>query len=186
MLWAWDHWALLLHLNDSMEAYSREFHQTIVFWGTVLRSLQDGAILRLAMLLDPRKDVVSVPNLLRIIKVNAPVNGSKLGIELKDFDSVKVDDDIKRVHRLDPTVAKILTLRNDFLAHRSINIVSTHRTNLLPEIKNEEVTALLDLLYDLATKYAMLYGQNRTARTMVGSDDYKSLLEALRRGFDLD
>jgi hypothetical protein len=182
---AWDHWTLLLHLNESVEEYSREIHQTTFFWNTVLRSLQDIVILRIATLLDPRKDVVSVPNILRIIKINALGNGSKLGIELEDFDEVKIDDDIKSVHKLDPVVDKILTPRNDFLAHRSINIVATHRINLLPELKNEEVTAMLDLLYDLATKYALLYGQHRTGRHMVSSDDYKSLLGALRKGFDL-
>jgi hypothetical protein len=182
---AWDHWTLLLHLNDSTEEYLREFSQTPFFWNVVLRSLQDVAILRIATLLDPRKDVVSVPNILRIIKINAPSNGSKLGIELDDFDKVKIDDDIKSVHKLDPLVDKILTMRNDFLAHRSINIVATHRINLLPELKNAEVTAMLDVLYEIATKYAMLYGQHRTMRSMIGSDDYESLLDALRKGLDL-
>lgn len=58
--------------------------------------------------------------------------------------------------------------------------------NLLPEIKNEEVNAILDLLYELSTKYAMLYGFNRTSRHMIGSDDYKELFKALRKGFALD
>src|ERR1017187_1476472 len=119
---AWNHWTLLLHLNETLEEYSREIHQTMFFWNTVLRSLQDIVILRIATLLDPRADVVSVPNILRIIKANSRCNGSTLGIELDDFDKVKVDDDIKSVHKLEPTVAKILILRNAFIAHRSINI----------------------------------------------------------------
>jgi hypothetical protein len=182
---AWDHWTLLLHLNDASEEYAQEFYQTIFFWNTVLRSLQDVSIIRIATLLDPRKDVVSVPNMLRIIDIHARGNGSKLGIELENFDAVKIEDDINSVHRFDPIVDKILTMRNAFLAHRSINIVATHRISLLPEIRNDEVSAMLDLLYRLATKYALLYGQNQTARSMVGSDDYKSLLEALRKGFEL-
>jgi len=97
---------------------------------------------------------------------------------------VKIEDDIKSVHRLDPVVDKILTMRNDFLAHRSINIVATRRINLLPELKNQEVSAMLDLVYQLATKYAVRYGQNPTMRSMVGADDYKTMLEALRSGFD--
>jgi hypothetical protein len=140
---------------------------------------------RIATLLDPRKDVVSVPNILRIIKINAPSNGSKLAIGLDDFDKVKIDDDIKSVHKLDPLVDKILRMRNDFLAHRSINIVARHRIDLLPELKNAEVTAMLDLLFEIATKYAMLYGHHRTMRSMIGSDDYKSLLEVLRKGFEI-
>ena len=103
----------------------------------------------------------------------------------KNFDSIKIEDDIKSVHKLDPVVAKILKLRNDFIAHRSVNIVATHRINLLPEVKNDEMNAILDLAYDLATKYAVLYGHNRTSRHMVGSDDCKHLFEALRKGFDL-
>ena len=82
-------------------------------------------------------------------------------------------------------MAKILKLRNDFIAHRSINIVATHRINLLPEIKNDEVNAVLDLVYEVATKYSMLYGHNRTSRQMIGSDDYKSLFAALRKGYGL-
>jgi hypothetical protein len=176
---------LLINLNDSWEEYAEEFNETGIFWNTVLRSLQDVAIIRIATLLDPRRDVVSVPNLLRIIKINAPGNGSKLGIEIQDFEKVGIDDDIKSVHKLDPVVDKILTLRNEVLAHRSINIVATHRINLLPELNNEEVNEILDLLYRIATKYAMLHGQNRTLRSMVGSDDYKRLLKALKKGFAL-
>jgi hypothetical protein len=182
---AYDHWNLLLHINESSEEYIREIYQTVFFWNTVQRSLQDGVILRLATMLDPRKDVVSMPNILRLIDIHARGNGSQLGIELADFDSVKIEDDIKSVHKLDPVVEKILTLRNDFIAHRSANIIATHRINLLPEIKNEEVNAMLDLLYDLATKYAVLYGKNRTSRRMVGSDDYKLLFEGLRKGYAL-
>lgn len=182
---AWDHWTLLLELSEASEEYALEFYQSICFWNTVIRSLQDVSILRIATLLDPRKDVVSVPNMLRIINIHARGKGSKLCIELENIDEVKIEDDIKSVHRFDPVVDKILTMRNDFLAHRSINIVATRRISLLPEIKNEEVSAMLDLLYRLATKYALLYGQNQTMRTMVGSDDYKSLLEALRKGLDL-
>lgn len=142
-------------------------------------------ILRIATLVDTRDDVVSVPNVLGVIKVHARGNGSKLGIELKDFDQVMIEDDLKSVHRLDPLVAKILKLRNDFIAHRSINIVATHRINLLPELTNEEVITILDLVYDLATKYSMLYGKNRTSRSLPGSDDYNHLLDGLRKGFDL-
>ena len=104
---------------------------------------------------------------------------------MADFDSVKIEDDIKSVHKLEPVVEKILTLRNDVIAHRSANIIATHRINLLPEITNDEVNALLDLLYNLATKYAVLYGQNPTFRHMIGSDDYQQLFKALRKGFDL-
>ena len=55
---AYDHWNLLLHINESSEEYIREIYQTVFFWNTVQRSLQDGVILRLATMLDPRKDVV--------------------------------------------------------------------------------------------------------------------------------
>ncbi len=182
---AYDHWSLLLHINESSREYIREIYQTECFWNTVQRSLQDGVILRIATLLDPRKDVVSMPNILRLIDIHARGNGSKLGIELDNFDAVKIDEDIKSVHKLDPTVEKVLTLRNDFIAHRSVNIIATHRINLLPEIKNDEISAMLDLLYDLATKYAVLYGHNRTGRKMMGSDDYKRLFAALRKGYAL-
>lgn len=183
---AYDHWNLLLHINDSSKEYIDEIYQTVFFWNTVQRSLQDGVILRMATMLDPRKDVVSMPNILRIINIHARGNGSKLGIELSDVESVKIEDDIKRVHKFDPVVDKILTLRNDFIAHRSVNIVAAHQINLIPQIKNEEVDAMLDLLYELATKYAMLYGHNRTSRFMVGSDDYQQLFKALRKGFNLE
>jgi hypothetical protein len=49
---AWDHWTLLLHLNDAYEKYAREFYQTPAFWSTVTRSLQDISILRIATLLE--------------------------------------------------------------------------------------------------------------------------------------
>lgn len=82
---------------------------------------------------------------------------------------MKIEDDIKSVQRFEPIVDKILKMRNEFLVHRSINIVATRRINLLPEIRNEEVSSMLDVLFGVATKYAMLYGQNRTMRMMVGS-----------------
>lgn len=182
---AYDHWTLLLALNESSEEYYREFSQTPFFWNTIMRSLQDGAILRIATMVDPRDDVVSVPNILKIIKINAVGKGSRLGIELDDFDKAKIDNDIKSVHKLDPIVAKILKLRNDFIAHRSVNIVATRRINLLPELKNEEVSSILDLVYELATKYSKLYGKNITSRSMPGSNDYKHLLEGLRKWYDL-
>src|ERR1700691_3874565 len=99
---AFDHWNLLLHINESSEEYILKIHQSVFFWNTVQRSLQDGVILRLATMLDPRKDVVSMPNILRLIEIHARGNGSGLGIELADFDSVKIEDDIKSVHKLEP------------------------------------------------------------------------------------
>lgn len=182
----WDHWTLLLGLNESVAVYTPEFHQSPHFWNAVFRVLQDTVIIRLATLLDPRKDVVSVPNILRIIKIHAPGNGSQLGIEIPHFDNNMIEEDLKRVHKLDPTVDKILTLRNDFLAHRSVNIVATHSTDLLPTILNDEITQIIDLVYETTTKYALLYGQNQTLRYMVGSDDYKTLLKALKDGFGLE
>lgn len=80
---AWDHWTLLLNLSDESEEYGLEFYQSPFFWNTVIRSLQDVAIIRIATLLDPRKDVVSVPNMLRIINIHARGNGSKLASNLK-------------------------------------------------------------------------------------------------------
>jgi hypothetical protein len=43
---AYDHWNLLLHINESSKEYIREIYQTVFFWNTVQRSLQDGVILR--------------------------------------------------------------------------------------------------------------------------------------------
>jgi len=182
----WDQWTLLLGLNESIQEFGPEIYQTPHYWNMVFRAIQDTVIIRLATLLDPRKDVVSVPNILRIIETHAPGKGSKLGIELPDFDPSMIQEDIKRVHKLEATVEKILTLRNKFLAHRAAAVVATHSTHLLPEILNEEITQMIDVVYETATKCAVFYGQNRTARYVVGSDDYKAMFKALKNGFGLE
>jgi hypothetical protein len=71
---AYDRWNLLLHINESSEEYVREIYQTVFFWNTIQRSLQDGVILRIASMLDPRQDVVSMPSILKTINIHARGN----------------------------------------------------------------------------------------------------------------
>ncbi len=100
-----------------------------------------------------------------MINIHARGNGSTLGIELKDFDKVKIEDDLKSVHRLDPLVAKILNVRNDFLLATVYIIIALWQTLVI---------------------WMPLYGKTeRVSQRKPGSDDYKHLLDGFRKGFDL-
>lgn len=178
----WEHWNLLVGINESFEKYQDEFNQSGQFWRIVDRSLQDVVVIRLATLLDSGKDVVSMPNILRIIKDHVSASNSALGIGIPDFDQKALDSDIRSVSKSDARIAKILNLRNKFLAHRDTGIVANHALPLLPNLLNKEIDDVMDLLYDLASRYCRLYGLAPTIRPFPGDDDYKRMLELLKAG----
>ena len=137
---AWDHWMVLLHLNEARGEYGREMAQSPIFWNTILRSLQDGAILRMATMVDGRDDVVSEcfgsdqhPRARKWLDVRNRTQGFR---QSENRRRPQERPPARPFGSENPEGAERLH------GHRSINIVATQRINLLPDLANEELDGL--------------------------------------------
>lgn len=181
----WEHWNVLKGVHQPWHEYSSEMSQSGQFWRIVSRALQDTIIVRLAATVDPKPDVVSVPNLLRLLQQQS---GPKtFGFEFGQqslLASKDIVEDISAVDRDDPTIKKIRRLRNKIVAHRDMSIVVRDALHELPELPDAEIEALITKLHEMVSKYCRTIGVTPIVLRFPGADDYKSLFRLMRKGFN--
>jgi hypothetical protein len=83
---------------------------------------------------------------------------------------------------VDPAVKKLVYLRNRRLAHRSPETVLTpDRPTTLGTLSWEEVEHALELAINLLNRYCSIFKAASHSTQIVGHDDYRHILEAVRR-----
>jgi hypothetical protein len=179
----WEHWNVLKGLHRSSDEYFREMNESGQFWRITSRALQDVVLVRLGALVDPKEDVVSVPNFLRLIKQQVDPNKSVLATTQSSLDALKIDDDIKTVDKDQSVIHKVRKLRNKIVAHRDMSVVVRDALHELPTLPDVDIEALLTVLYEMVGKYCSTVGVKRIALHFPGDDDYKNLFKIMRLGF---
>jgi AbiU2 len=178
---ALDHWILWRDLDAAFDEYSQEVNQSPQFWQLTRRAHMDSVILRLTRLFDPTKGSLSLPNLLQTIRhhVTAPAP-TFLSPNVSEIDLVALDLELSSVSETDASVASLLDIRNQYLAHRQARLVGTG--TLLPPLERLTIELLLERASQIATKYSQLCGRPLVLSTLPGIDDYRHLLNLLRAG----
>lgn len=178
----WDHWDLWGALDKAIEEDGAAFNQSVQFWRLTIQAHKDSVVLRLGRLYDPHPKALSLENLLQTIRNDAQHGAHFTKVDIASLDHGTLKTDIETVSEIDPLVSQLLEVRNEYLAHRASRIVSSGSFSGVPILKQEELRTLLDRASRIANAYSQLCGRPPRSRHHPGSDDYKRILDLIRRG----
>ena len=163
-----------------------EMNESGQFWRIASSALQDVIIVRLAATVDPKDDVVSMPNLLRLLQKQSDLKTCVIEVkQQRVLACANIDDDIDAVDN-DPIIKKVRKLRNKIIAHRDMSIVVRGALHELPELPDSEIEALITKLHEINFKYCRIIGTDPIVFHFPGDDDDKSLFKLLRIGFNAE
>jgi hypothetical protein len=169
-------------MDRAFDEYSIELSQTPAFWELTRRAHQDAVALRLGRLYDPHKSATSLGNLLQTIKENASRAGAVFPAAISELGVGELDADIADVSDQDPIVAKLLLIRNEYLAHRGTRHVTKGTFASLPTLDKDEVSGLITGAIDILRKYRERLGYPLLAWGHQEAEEFQTLLLLLRAG----
>jgi len=188
---------LYSNLVDSIEDNAREFSQSNTFWSFTLDSLQDARIIRLCRVFDQESKSLNLFNLLETIKANIHffeknhfrerLKDNAFVESLAEVDRIpsesQLDKDIWFASDQNMLVKKLMIWRNNIVVHRAAK-VSLGKDEILADnpLSQQEIGTLLDESFNIFNRYSSLYRASTWSRTVVGHDDYKTLLKFLNLG----
>ena len=125
-----------------MAQYSVELNQTPNFWELTRTAHKDTVILRLGRLYDPDNAAISLGTLLQTMNRHASTPGPELLPCITKLDRSKIEQEMISVSDSDPTVKKLLKVRNEYLAHRGAHHVAKGHFKTLPTLQRREIAKL--------------------------------------------
>ena len=179
-----DNWDFLAAMEKAFDEYAAEFNQTPAFWTLTRRAHLDVLVLRLGRLYDPHAAATSLGNLLQTMKENASSASTILPEELTNVDLTELDREIAQVSAADQIVAKLLSIRNEYLAHRGTRHVTACTFVSLPRLAGDELSTLLTRALDLLGKYRERLGYVPLGWGHDEAEELQTLLSLLRAGRD--
>ncbi len=168
------HLRLYADLVSDVEEFGREFNQTPAFWMLTFGAHIDAVHARLMRAYDQGSDVLSLPRFLGWLQQTA-------GTHEPPLDAAEVAEDRKLTIATDPLVKKLVSLRGNVFAHRNAaNVVEAMRLEERFGLTLAELTELVERGRDLLNRYSSHVASVSWATDMVGRDDYRHLLLAVR------
>ncbi len=188
---------LYRNLQKSTKEYGVEISQSNVFWVTVLEALQDSWMIKLCRVYDSHSKGLNLYNFLDTIQVNLHLFETHnfkermkdnkfvelLALANRMPDEEQLDKDLLFAGTRNPLVKKLILWRGNLVAHRNAKIAlgKDEKLNNNP-LTFDEIQTLLDNAHEILNRYADKYIASRYPLGFPGQDDYKILLEHLRRG----
>lgn len=177
-----DHWNFLKAFDESLHHYSVELNQTPNFWELTRTAHKDTVILRLGRLYDPNAMAISLGTLLQTMNKHASTPGIELLPGITKLDRSKLEKEIVSVSDSDPTVKKLLTVRNEYLAHRSSQHVAKGNFKTLPTLQRRDIAKLINRAIGILQKYRKLLEYPTLLCGNYNVEEFKKLLVLLRAG----
>ncbi|MBS0417028.1 MAG: hypothetical protein JSR66_04910 [Proteobacteria bacterium] len=104
-----------------------------------------------------------------------------LAAAAKGPDPKQLADDIEFAGEGNPSVKSLIVLRNNYFAHRSArDAIEPQDLNLRYPLTKEDVQKLLTGGLEILNRYSALFDAQLYANTIVGRDDYETVLRAVR------
>lgn len=147
------HWDVLKALDASFKQYWKDLNQTPSFWELTRRAHQDAVVLRLGRLYDPHPTAISLGTLLATMHKHASTPGAAFPPNLATLDRIQLDAEMASVSDTDPSVKKLLTWRNEYLAHRGSQHVAKGSFDHLPELGRRDIAKLVNRAVGILRKY---------------------------------
>jgi hypothetical protein len=195
------HFKLYQDLIAARPEYVREFSQAPTFWWLILRANLDAVVLRLCKAYDQYggKPPLSLRNLLHTIEANMQLFSEpsfrqrlkgnafvdSLAATPRTPDTAQLQKDVLSASSTDPLVKKLTIWRSNFYAHRS----ATHALDAEAFAKQyplsiSDIETLLTRGIDIVNRYSGLFIATYHATSIMGQDDYLSVLKAVRKNIE--
>jgi hypothetical protein len=182
---AGDHWHLWGAIEGAFDNYERELSQTPQFWKLTRRALKDSVVLRLGRLFDPNKQALSLFTFLNAIQHHAANHTlGSLELDVPGLDAAAVREELNNVSKDDPLIARLIQVRNEYLAHRQGSLVRRESFDSLPTLSRDDLETLAQRASTILDKYCRLYERPLPSVRFVGADDYKHLFALLKIGLE--
>lgn len=177
----WDFWGAF---ETACDEYSIELNETPAFWELTRRAHKDCVVLHLGRLYDPDGSAASLGNLLQTIKESATSAARFAPVCVADLDMTELDLEMAAVSDEDPAVAKLLRLRNEYLAHRGTRHVTKGDFASLPTLKRNEISTLMTRAIEILSKYRRRFGYLQLGWGHQEVEEFCRLLSLVRAGLD--
>ena len=190
-----DHWHLLKGLEAARKTYGVEMHQSVAFWSFTLLAHYDVTLFRLARLYDQHDCSLSLKRFLLTVKARVDYFSEKArrdklkhnsfaeGLLSRKLNLPTLRTDIRRVSQdSDPLVNRLVEFRNGSLSHVEPNPVRLGTVSSLRRLTDREIRTLLNRARTILNRYSLIYRATMLSTQVVGSEDYKHVLDLVRRG----
>ncbi|MEQ1912313.1 MAG: hypothetical protein ABMA15_26060 [Vicinamibacterales bacterium] len=199
VVYARTHLTLLRDLWVAEEQYSREFLQSQTFWSLTRLAHGEAGTLKLARAYDSHQHSLSLGTWLETIRDNLHLFSVEHFRErLKDnpfveslAESPRTPDagvlrsDLASVSRSEPTVSKLLLVRDNLIAHRSGKLVLQGRNPFgVSGLSWDDLELLANRALVILNRYSSLFAASTFSAKPVGNDDFVALLALAKRGID--
>ena len=164
-----DHWDVWKALEKSFKQYAVELNQMPNFWELTRRAHQDEVILRLGRLYDPHPTAISLGTFLATMTKHAGTSAAHFPPGVAKLDRAKLDQEMTSVSDRDPTINKLLTVRNEYLAHRGSHHVAKGSFATLPVLQRRDLAKLINRAIGILRKY-----RHRLGFPMLGWGNYEA------------
>lgn len=176
------HWEVLVAMDGAVDEYAMEFNLTPAFWEKTRYAHQDDLQLRLGRLYDPHPTGTGLGNLLQTLKENVTHTGTVFPAAITSLSVPELEADMVSVSNHDAVVAKLLTVRNEYIAHRGTRHVQKGTFTTLPSLEHHEIAELVYKAIVLLTKYRRHFSYPIIAWGEYEVDDLQRLLALVRVG----
>jgi hypothetical protein len=189
------HFRLYSDLETARKSYIVELNESKAFWSLTFKAHLDTVLFRLCKIYDQHSLSLNLRNLLDTIQANIDIfDVEQFRERLKDnpfVDSLssnstkpdlgQLEKDSDYVSEVNPSVKALVFWRNNFFVHRSAKHVAKNRN--LADHYSLSLTNVEQLLKEgicILNRYSSLFRANTYSTQIVGHDDYKNVLEAIR------
>lgn len=182
-------------LRGAVRDFRREFDQSPAFWSLTLHAHLDAARVRLLRVYDRHSGALGLGSWLDAIRglVRRCQEGSDAELpamirpEALALDFAKLDADARLASPGDPLVKKLLALRGNVIAHTNArNVMDELRLEDRFALSYDEFSALVDRATSIFNRYCGLFRGETWSTELIGRDDFRYVLEAVRRDLERD
>jgi len=183
-----------LQLRTGLAAAAREYHHELdehrAFWHLTFNAQTAAVMAHLCRAYDQNANSLSLLNLIDTIRDNIHLFGAPAGSRVPPVinpsssrpDTASLLQDRLSVSPQDPLVSRLVSLRSNIFAHRNaINVVEPLGLATRFALTFDELEQLWRRGLSILNRYSQLFRHNSWASSLIGQDDYKHLLESLRR-----
>ncbi len=189
------HFRLYSDLKAAVNNYITELNQSPAFWFLTFRAHLDTVFIRLCRIYDQHSSSFNLKTLLDFITGNIAIfDVEEFRERLKDnpfVDSLasnitkpdigQLHKDIQYVSVENPYIKNLIIWRNNIIVHKSVKHASKEINfpNDYP-LSIENIEELLKEGMAILNRYSILFSENVYSTKIVGHDDFRNVLEAIR------
>lgn len=190
------HYRLYRDLVADIPQFRRVFNEAPAFWTLTFVAHRDAAVIRLCRAFDTEKRAVGLSRWLGVIgshkqlfseaafrrRLASNADVESLATVPRLPDDAQLAKDVAFAGRDNALVKKLLFLRNNIYAHQSIghafdptSFMNTHNVDA------EDLWFLINGALEIINRYSTLFQARSYSPTIVGHDDYRSVLRGMAR-----